>query len=390
MFPIVYLVICAYVSATKPVKNLLLAVIFLTCAATATPRASAQSGMFVYTGIPTVPVAPGRSFTVGVNLMVSGMTGPSAVGDPGVNDLSGLNYWMAQSSPAGGPFPFQITNRDYAGSLFNNGSGGLFYPQIIDPINRNPNGTTFSTDLGLLIQIGHPGLPNGTSFIANITFHVSATAPSGTYTISNTTAATPNVAGRISLWNDADGDTAPIAASSFTVSVMPFAPTQVVSRKSHNGVPFDINLPLTGTSGIECRSGGPIDGYQMVFTFANPVTFNSAAVTAGAGTINSTSGNGTTAVSVNLANVNNAQRVTVMLAGVSDGLNTGDFSVPMGVLVGDSNGDGVVNSGDSQQARNRSGQVTDATNFFSDINLDGFINSGDWTIVRARAGTALP
>jgi len=62
----------------------------------------------------------------------------------------------------------------------------------------------------------------------------------------------------------------------------------------------------------------------------------------------------------------------------------------MGVLLGDSNGDGTVNSGDAQQTRTRSGQLTDATNFRSDYNLDGTINSGDAFIVRARSGQTIP
>jgi hypothetical protein len=62
----------------------------------------------------------------------------------------------------------------------------------------------------------------------------------------------------------------------------------------------------------------------------------------------------------------------------------------MGVLIGDTNGDGFVNSGDSQQTKNRSGSLADATNFRSDVNVDGTINSGDSTIVKARAGTFLP
>ena len=62
----------------------------------------------------------------------------------------------------------------------------------------------------------------------------------------------------------------------------------------------------------------------------------------------------------------------------------------LGVLVGDTNGDGFVNAGDALQTRNRSGQATDATNFRSDVNADGFVNSGDTTAVRARSGTFLP
>ncbi len=65
---------------------------------------------------------------------------------------------------------------------------------------------------------------------------------------------------------------------------LPPTPTQVVSRKIHGGAgTFDINLPLTGNPGIECRSGGATNDYQLVFTFPSAVTFTNAAVTAGAG-----------------------------------------------------------------------------------------------------------
>ena len=188
-----------------------------------------------------------------------------------------------------------------------------------------------------------------------------------------------------------DNSGAPITVGLLDPS--PPTPTQVVSRKSHNGVPFDINLPLTGTgaAGIECRSGGAVNDYEMVFSFPSPVTFNNAAVTAGMGTIKNTSGSGTTAVTVDLANVTNAQRITVTLSSVTDCSGvTGNVSVQMGVLVGDTNGDGFVNAGDAVQTRNRSGQATDATNFRSDLSTDGFVNSGDATIVRARSGTSLP
>jgi hypothetical protein len=59
-------------------------------------------------------------------------------------------------------------------------------------------------------------------------------------------------------------------------------------------------------------------------------------------------------------------------------------------LLGDTNGDRVVNSGDALQTRGRSGQATDATNFRSDVNTDGFVNSGDALFVRTRSGNSLP
>ena len=79
------------------------------------------------------------------------------------------------------------------------------------------------------------------------------------------------------------------------------------SRKTHGASgTFDIDLPLTGVVGVECRSGGATNDYQVVVTFASPVTFSSAAVNDGAGAVESTSGNGTNTVTVNLTSVTNA------------------------------------------------------------------------------------
>ncbi len=166
--------------------------------------------------------------------------------------------------------------------------------------------------------------------------------------------------------------------------------TQVVSRKMHNGVPFDINLPLTGNPGIECRSGGASNDYQVVLTFSSAVSFTSASVTAGAGSVSGSSGNGTTIVSVNLTGVTNAQRITVTLLGVSDGTTTGDVTVPMGVLIGDTNANGAVNAGDVAQTKSQSGQAVTAANFREDVNANGSINAGDVALVKSKSGTALP
>jgi hypothetical protein len=65
-------------------------------------------------------------------------------------------------------------------------------------------------------------------------------------------------------------------------------------------------------------------------------------------------------------------------------------AVPISTLIGDVNGDRVVNSGDALQTRSRSGQATGAANFRSDMNGDGFINSGDTLVVRSRSGAGLP
>ena len=93
---------------------------------------------------------------------------------------------------------------------------------------------------------------------------------------------------------------------------------------------------------------------------------------------------------VNLAGVANAQTLGLTLPNLSSGTSTVSVTLRIKFLLGDTNGDGVVNSGDTTQTRNRSGQATDVTNFRSDVNADGFINSGDTTAVRSRSGTFLP
>ena len=45
-----------------------------------------------------------------------------------------------------------------------------------------------------------------------------------------------------------------------------FAPF-AVSRKMHGAAVFDIALPLTGTAGIECRTGGANGDHQVIMTF---------------------------------------------------------------------------------------------------------------------------
>jgi hypothetical protein len=155
----------------------------------------------------------------------------------------------------------------------------------------------------------------------------------------------------------------------------------VESRKVHGASAFNINLP-----GVECRSGGVTNDYEVVFTFLSVVNYTGVAL-AGTGSVINPGGGKGVAVHVYLTGITNTQRITVTLQGVS---GTGDRSATMGVLVGDTNGDGLVNAGDALQTRNRSGQASDATNFRSDVNADGIVNSGDTTIVRSRSGTSLP
>jgi len=166
-------------------------------------------------------------------------------------------------------------------------------------------------------------------------------------------------------------------------------PISAVSRKAHGGAgSFNIDLNPNGIPGVECRNsaGG---AYQMIVQFASPVTASGATLLSGTGVVSGFSVSGA-AATIDLTSVTNAQTLVVKLNSVSDGTLSGDVPVAMGVLVGDTNGDRFVNSGDSQQTRGRSGQTTDGTNFRSDVNADGLVNSGDSLAVRSRSGTFLP
>ena len=55
-------------------------------------------------------------------------------------------------------------------------------------------------------------------------------------------------------------------------------PTSAVSRLTHGGAGnFDIDMPLTGTAGVECRNGG--GNYTLVVTFSNTMVSGNASVT---------------------------------------------------------------------------------------------------------------
>jgi N-acetylneuraminic acid mutarotase len=172
----------------------------------------------------------------------------------------------------------------------------------------------------------------------------------------------------------------------------PPAPTaqSAFSRKTHGAAgTFDVPLPLTGNMGIECRSGGATNDYQMIINFATTVTVGSASVTSGTGSVSSFSVSGSQ-VTVNLTGVTNVQRITVTLFNVNDGTHMGNVPVSMGVLVGDVNGNALVNASDVSLAKSQVGHAVSSSNFREDVNANGLINSVDVALVKSKVGTALP
>ncbi len=166
----------------------------------------------------------------------------------------------------------------------------------------------------------------------------------------------------------------------------------VVSRKSHNGTVFDLPLTLSGTPVVEPRRGGGANGdtHQLVLTFAGPVTVGSISVTSTNGNATATQSVIGNVVTVDLANVADAQSVTVNLSNVSSAGSAGNMSVPVRFLLGDVNGNGAVNATDVSQTKSQAGVAVGKDNFRIDINTSDSINATDVSIVKSNVGNGLP
>ena len=191
-----------------------------------------------------------------------------------------------------------------------------------------------------------------------------------------------------------------------TFGATPLALCGASSRASQNGTSYNISLvcgialtPTTptrpqrsavrpkrsvtqvqasaaSTSGgiIECRSGdGSGDGnYTLGLSFSNSLASvaGASASESGCGTIGVSGGgiNGSDYV-VHLTGVCNGQDVTVSLTDVNDsnGGHLDTVTSQMPVLIGDTNGDGFVNSADIGQTKAQSGQPLGTSNFREDV-----------------------
>jgi uncharacterized delta-60 repeat protein len=166
------------------------------------------------------------------------------------------------------------------------------------------------------------------------------------------------------------------------------AALRAVSRKTHGAAgTFDLDLPFTGSRGIEPRSGGATGEHQVIVSFSGAVTMTQAAVTSG--TVTNYSVNGSE-VTLNLSGIPNAQPFSITLEGVNNGTSIGAVEVRMATLVGDVNRNGVVNASDVAATKAQSNQVLDAQNATADVTANGTINASDVGLVKATAGTSLP
>ena len=215
----------------NPMKKLLLVTaVAIAFAFAAAPNSSAQSGVFTFTPLTSLNVAPGGSvqFQIFLNYTAGG----------NIPTIGGLTYFLQQTSPSS-PFVFSITGNfsgppnftGQRGRDWVNGPGGssifddvLTSDQSFNNAPLNAGATTATPgsnalDLGALVdQTNFPnGAPSGNYFIANITLTLAGNAPAGNYTIQQTT-----TGGKQSVINDQTGSfTAPITGGTITFTVIP-------------------------------------------------------------------------------------------------------------------------------------------------------------------------
>lgn len=196
--------------------------------------------------------------------------------------------------------------------------------------------------------------------------------------------------GRESAWSNEVAYTVPELPPTPTASAAPPVLVGVVSRLSHRGAgAFALPLNLEGPFSVEGRITARL---ELVFRFDKPVTAATASIARGVGTIYGAPVINGPEVTVVLTSVASRQWLTVRLADIQseDGGEPAEAGVTLGVLGGDVNGDGVINTTDVQLVRAASGQLVNANNYRADVNLTGTLTTADVQTVRMRVGQRIP
>ncbi len=181
------------------------------------------------------------------------------------------------------------------------------------------------------------------------------------------------------------------SAAAYLARVGPTQLTAAVSRKTHGSAgTFDINLPITGTPGVECRSGGAGGNHTIVFGFSHSVVSGDASVTDGTGSVMGSPTFSGTTMTVELSGVADAQPITLTLQNVTDNAANvlPDLTLTFHVLLGDTNGNNSVNASDIAQTKAQSGMAVTSANARQDVNENGTVSSSDISLIKSRTGAS--
>ena len=153
------------------------------------------------------------------------------------------------------------------------------------------------------------------------------------------------------------------------------------SRLTHGSAgDFDIDMPLSGTSGVENRASAT---YNAVFTFDAPVTSGDITVVSGIATVGAITFNGNEMIA-QLTGVTAAEVVTLRPENING--NGGTPDVQFGFLIADVDTSRSVNKADAHQINAHRHEVVDGSNFRDDINLNGRIEQTDQRSVSMNKG----
>jgi glucose/arabinose dehydrogenase len=340
-------------------------------------------------------------------------TGRMFIGDVGQDTREEVDVQQASNPGGGENYGWRLREGTIATPTGNPVVGGSPPPGNVDPILDYPH-TTGQTVIGGYIYRGQqiPALqgvyvfgdylgsePGSTGKVFSLNYD--GTSASNFQDITSQLFPIPTTGGNVNLANvssfgeDAAGELYITDIGNGNVYKISPMLVSAASRKIHGTAPFDLNLPLTGSPGIECRSGGTNESYTMIFKFALPISsVGGANVSSGIGSVFSRmiDSNNTRQYIVNLTGVVNAQYITVTLTNIIDVAGNGSSaaSATMGVLAGDATANATVNSSDISEVQSQSGQPVAANNFRDDVTVNGTINSSDISLVQSQSGTALP
>ena len=183
-----------------------------------------------------------------------------------------------------------------------------------------------------------------------------------------------------------------------------------VSRKTHASkgtfdIPLNLNASVVGLGPVaapatECRIGEVVtnsarplvrEDYLLVFTMDQDVANASVSLSEGKAEILDTPTIQGKQVFVRLSNVEDAQELAIKLDKIIDrsGRTLEEKVVYLRILVGDVDGNGMVNREDVDQVKAVSGTEVTEKNFRRNVTTDGSLDSSDISLVKAHLGNSL-
>jgi hypothetical protein len=382
-----------------------------------TPSANTSGGVdgrFVTSGT-EVAADPSSNYVAPFNKVIIVVKASDLGLSPG-DTITGFVSGSAQATdPTAGFVPVSgVTLYDMMPNSLAYTGSYIVNPNAVCAPNRPPiaglSATPLSGDPPLVVNFDASSSsdPDTGDHVASYTFNFgdgSASVTQATPTISHTYQSNGHFEARLTV-TDTHG-----AASSNLANVeieIELPLDRVVSEKTHGSagtfdvILFDPSVYPNGNGDIECRAEG--SGYTVIYSFGSEFT-----VTGQASSTPTINNGGTVAshgpgpaynqyqIHFNTG-VTNAQHHTITLNGVP--VTNGDKSnapatinnavAELSLLVGDTSGNGLVNSTDISQTQAQSGQPVTGSNFRTDVNANGFINSTDVSIVQSKSGTGLP